>query len=59
MARLFQIVRPSWCRHGTSIEGDRMRSSVRDATSVMGSTSSSKSTPENFTSSQPRSDHDE
>ena len=59
MARLFQIVSPSWRSAGTSMEGDSSSSSARTRGSLGGMIRSAKSRPENFVISQPRSDHDE
>ena len=59
IARLFQIVSPSWRRHGTSIEGDKSSSSARVAGSSSGAIATSKSSPDILVSSQPRKDQDE
>src|SRR6478735_4164560 len=59
MASVSQTVEPSWRRHGTRIDDDSRRISARAEASSGAVTISSKSSPENFVSSQPRSDQDE
>src|SRR4051794_17353482 len=59
IASVSQTVAPSWRRHGTRIEDDSNRISARADGSSGAVVTSSNSSPENFASSQPRSDHDE
>src|SRR3954469_22413417 len=59
IASVSQTVAPSWRRHGTRIEDDSSRISARADASSGAVTISSKSSPENFVSSQPRIDQDE
>src|SRR6266567_3556940 len=59
IASVSQTVAPSCRRHGTKIEDDNKRISARADASSGAVTASSKSSPENFVSSQPRSDQDE
>jgi hypothetical protein len=53
------MVASSWRRHGTRIDDDSSRISARADASSGAVTTSSNSSPENFASSQPRSDQDE
>src|SRR5260221_2152489 len=59
IASVSQTVAPSWRRHGTRIDDDSSRISARADASSGAVTTSSNSSPENFVSSQPRSDQDE
>src|SRR3981189_1970616 len=59
IASVSHTVAPSWRRHGTRIDDDSSRISARADASSGEVTISSNSRPENFVSSQPRSDHDE
>src|SRR5258708_38040343 len=59
IASVSHTVTSSWVRQGTRIEAESSRISARVAGSSGGISFSSKSRPENFVSSQPRSDHDE
>ena len=59
IASVSQTVAPSWRRHGTRIDDDSSRISARADASSGAVTISSNSRPENFVSSQPRSDQDE
>src|ERR1700748_3250348 len=59
IASVSQTVAPSCRRHGTRIEDDSRRISARAEASSGAVTISSNSSPENFVSSQPRSDQDE
>ena len=59
IASVSHTVAPSWRRHGTRIEDDSSRISARADASSGAVTISSNSSPENFVSSQPRSDQDE
>ena len=57
MARVSHTDSPSWIRHGTRIEEDRISSSARDSASSTNSTSNGR--PDIRVNSQPRSDQDE
>src|SRR6478609_207537 len=59
IASVSQTVEPSCRRHGTRIDDDSSRISARADASSGAVTTSSNDRPENFVSSQPRSDHDE
>ena len=59
IASVSQTVAPSCRRQGTRIDDDSSRISARAEASSGAVTTSSNSSPENFVSSQPRSDHDE
>mgnify|MGYP003694652663 CR=1 FL=1 len=59
IARVSQILMPSWVRQGTRIEGDSSSSSARFAGSSTGTTSSTNSTPAIRHNSHPRSDHEQ
>ncbi len=59
IASVSHTVAPSWRRHGTRIDDDSNRISARTSGSSGDTTISSNSSPENFVSSQPRSDQDE
>src|SRR4029077_12493687 len=59
IAKVSQILMPSWVRHGTRIEGDSSSSSARFAGSSTETTSSTNSTPAILHKSQPRSDQEE
>src|SRR4029078_8798499 len=59
IASVSQKVAASWRRHGTRVDDDSSRISARAEASSGEVTISSKSSPENFVNSQPRSDQDE
>src|SRR5579871_5349417 len=59
IASVSHTVAPSWRRHGTRIDEDNNKISARAEGSSGETMTSSKSRPEYFVSSQPRSDHDE
>src|SRR6201989_777316 len=59
IASVSHTVAPSCRRHGTRIDDDSSRISARADASSGAVTTFSLGRPENFASSQPRSDHDE
>src|SRR5262252_3549805 len=59
MARVSQILMPSWVKHGTRIDGESNSSSARFAGSSTGTASSAKSKLAILHNSQPRSDQEE